>query len=322
MGESWAPLPAIMKEGLCDAIACQLVPEAAPLARALRMFGARFAFGSQELLLSCTEPSFGGRWTTRILVSGPEIGRRGPLEVISQGGHGVRLHEELQDEDVLYGYGLLLVERTIARIGISGLHELCQRAERLGAVVVPTEWLLWAADLDADPETWKRALAEAIGPREFSALTEHLDDGLATAIVDNARYRFPDFNGLGFLRVADATLQLRGADMAVTLEALGPLRDEVLSAWAARAVPAMSTRELAWHVDGRGPRLGVMISPEMRSKGSASTGSAPRRATRRWPPSSCRRTWAASRGARQVPPWTRPACASARTATARGWSPR
>jgi len=267
MGESWAPLPAIMKEGLCDAIACRLVPEAAPLARALRMFGARFAFGTQELLLSCTEPSFGGRWTTRILISGPEIGRRGPLEVISQAGHGVRLHEELQDEDVLYGYGLLLVERTIARIGISGLHELCARAERLGAEVVPTEWLLWAADLDAEPDTWERALAEAIGPSEFSALTQHLGEGLATAIVDNARYRFPDFNGLGFLRVADATLKLRGADLEVALDALQPLGDEVLSAWAARAVPAMSTRELAWHVDGRGPRLGVMVAPQEDQQG-------------------------------------------------------
>jgi hypothetical protein len=267
MGESWAPLPAIMKEGLCDAIACRLVPEAAPLARALRMFGSRFAFGTQELLLSCTEPSFGGRWTTRILISGPEIGRRGPLDVISKGGHGVRLHDEFQDEDVLYGYGLLLVERTIARIGISGLHDLCRRAEDLGAAVVPTEWLLWAADLDAEPETWNRALAEAIGPREFAALTEHLDDGLAVAIVDNARYRFPDFNGQGFLRAADASLQLRGADLVVPLDALQPLGEEVLLAWAARAVPAMSTRELAWHVDGRGPRMGVMVAPESEARG-------------------------------------------------------
>lgn len=139
MGESWSSLPAIMKEGLCDAVACRLVPDAAPLARALRMFGARFAFGGQELLLSCTEPSFGGRWTTRILISGPEIGRRGPLEVITEAGHGVRLHDDLQDEDVLYGYGLLLVERTIGRIGISGLHELCLRANRYGIEVVPTE---------------------------------------------------------------------------------------------------------------------------------------------------------------------------------------
>jgi hypothetical protein len=262
MGESWEPLPAIMKEGLCDAIACQLVPDAGPLARALRMFGARFAFGPQELLLSCTEPSFGGRWSARILISGPEIGRRGPLEVISLGGHGVRLHEELQDEDVLYGYGLLLVERTIQRIGISGLHELCRRAERLGAEVVPEEWVLWAADLDAQPETWERALVEAIGPREFTELTRHLDVGLADAIVDNARYRFPDFNGQEFLRASDAMLQLRGADLAVPLVELESLSEQVLSAWAARAVPAMSTREVAWHVDGEGPRLGVMVAPE------------------------------------------------------------
>jgi len=40
------------EEGLCDAIACQLVPEEARARGALRYFAARFAFGEQELSLA------------------------------------------------------------------------------------------------------------------------------------------------------------------------------------------------------------------------------------------------------------------------------
>lgn len=103
-------------------------------------------------------------------------------------------------------------------------------------------------------------MAEAIGPDEFSALTQHLKQGLAAAIVDNARYRFPDFDGQGFLRVADATLQLRGTDLASLRfgsDGHGPWLVSALSGGFSEfrvEVQGVVVADLAW---GLNARLGV-----------------------------------------------------------------
>ena len=177
MGESWDPLPAVMKEGLCDTLAARLVPRSAAPARALRLFAARFAFGDQALDLALNEPGLGGRWGTRIDIASPGVERRGPMDALALRGRGVRLQGDVDDEDALYGYGLLVVERSVDRVGLEGLHMLCIAADEQGEDVVPGDWLLWAAGLDADPRSWDRALAEAFGPPELDALTAHLAEG-------------------------------------------------------------------------------------------------------------------------------------------------
>jgi hypothetical protein len=264
MDESWDPLPAIMKEGLCDAIACRLAPEHAARARALRMFGARFAFGDQALDLAVTEPSFGGRLGVGITVSAPGIPRREPREALELAGHGVRLHGELRDEDVLYGYGLLLVERTIDRIGLAGLHALCLRAREEGRAVLPARWVLWAAALDDSPASWRAALAQAVGPRELVALAAHLEDGLAEAIVANLRYRYADFTADAFLEVAQATVGLRGSSAEVPLAELQPLAQRVQAAWDASEPPALRQGQTQVHTDRDGMHLGVFGRSEER----------------------------------------------------------
>lgn len=261
MGGSWDLLPAVMKEGLCDAVAARLVPDSAPLARALRMFAARFAFGEQALDLAVTEPGFGGRWGTHIQIASPGIVRRGPLEALALRGRGVSLHDDAQDEDVLYGYGLLLVERTIARMGLEGLHAICLQAANDGLDGVPESWLLWAAELDADPATWERALAEGVGPRELEALTSHLADALAEAIVGNLRYRFPDFDGAGFLDVARPTLGLRGGDLELELGRLPRLATAVRELWEQRPVHPMRPGEARWYSDRLGLHMGAFRRP-------------------------------------------------------------
>jgi hypothetical protein len=261
MGASWDRLPAVMKEGLCDAVAARLVPRSAPLARALRMFAARFAFGDQALDLAVTEPGFGARWGTRIEIASPGVERRGPLEALALRGRGVRLHADSDDEDVLYGYGLLLVERTIARLGLDGLHSICLQAESDGLQTVPVPWLLWAAELDADPATWERALAESLGPRELEELTAHLSAALADALVGNLRYRYPDFDGPAFLDVAQPTLGLRGSDLEVHLAELPRLQSALLEAWRQRPVHPMRPGEARWHSDRRGLHMGAYRRP-------------------------------------------------------------
>jgi hypothetical protein len=258
MGESWDPLPAVMKEGLCDSLAARLVPKSAPLARALRMFAARFAFGDQALDLALTEPDFGGRWGTRIDIASPGVLRRDPLDALALQGRGIRLHGDTEDEDALYGYGLLVVERAIDRIGVEGLNAMCREARDAGSEVVPPDWLLWAAGLDTDLDTWDRALAEAFGPAELDALTGHLAEGLAGAIVSNCRYRFPDFDAAGFRQAAAPTLGLHGGDLEVGLDRLPDLASAIDRAWTARPVHPMHPGDSRWYVDRLGLHMGQL----------------------------------------------------------------
>jgi len=258
MGESWDPLPAVMKEGLCDTLAARLVPRSAPLARALRLFAARFAFGDQALDLALTEPGLGGRWGTRIDIASPGVDRRGPMDALALRGRGVRLHGDVDDEDALYGYGLLVVERSVDRVGLEGLHTLCVAAQEQDEEVVPVDWLLWAAGLDADPRSWDRALAEAFGPLELDALTSHLAQGLADAIVGNCRYRFPDFDATRFRDAAELTLGLHGGELEVDLRELPALEAAIDRAWDARPVHPMHPGDSRWYVDRLGLHMGVL----------------------------------------------------------------
>jgi hypothetical protein len=265
MGPSWDPLPAIMKEGLCDALACRLVPRDAPRARALRWFSARFAFGRQELLLTCEQPGFGGRTSARLAVSSPAGPPRGPLEALELPGRGVGLHDGRADEDVLYGYGLLLVERALARIGLPGLNALCVRAQHEGRSTLPIEWALWAAELDHDPSSWQRALAEGLGAPELDALTSHLAEGLAEAVVSSTRWKFPDLDAERFLDEARPSLGLRGGDLQVALSELPGLRDAVLADWPRHAPEPLRPGGTAVHVDGDGVHMGLVLSPQPES---------------------------------------------------------
>jgi hypothetical protein len=258
MGESWDPLPAVMKEGLCDTLAARLVPRSAAPARALRLFAARFAFGDQALDLALNEPGLGGRWGTRIDIASPGVERRGPMDALALRGRGVRLQGDVDDEDALYGYGLLVVERSVDRVGLEGLHMLCIAADEQGEDVVPSDWLLWAAGLDADPRSWDRALAEAFGPPELDALTAHLAEGLSDAIVGNCRYRFPDFDAVGFREAADLTLGLHGGELEVDLRELPTLEAAIDKVWDARPVHPMHPGDSRWYVDRLGLHMGVL----------------------------------------------------------------
>jgi len=257
MDDSWDPLPAVMKEGLCDAIACRAVPGQAAQVRALRMFSARFAFGEQQLDLAVTEPSFGARLGVPLRVAASDVSRRDPHDALALGGRGVRLHDELHDEDVLYGYGLLLVERVIERIGIVGLHELCIRARSEGRSLLTLVDVLAAAGLDDSALAWRAALADAVGPAELRALTEQLGERLADAVVTNLRYRYADFSAQEFLERAGASLRLRGGSTELPLAQLPQLAAQVAAAWDAAPPLALRPGETQVHGDRDGVHLGL-----------------------------------------------------------------
>ena len=61
------------------------------------------------------------------------------------------LHKRWADiPESFYGISWLIVSRLKQRIGLEGLHELCQRARAAGLELVPVAWLEEAAELDFD----------------------------------------------------------------------------------------------------------------------------------------------------------------------------
>jgi hypothetical protein len=123
--------------------------------------------------------------------------------------------------------------------------------------------LLWAAELDADPASWERALAESLGPLELDALTAHLAQPLAEAIVGNLRYRYPEFDGQAFLAVARPTLGLRGGDLELELERLPRLQAALLERWRVQPVHPMRPGEARWHSDRLGLHMGAYRRPSV-----------------------------------------------------------
>lgn len=174
LGPTWNRLPGTIEEGLCDYVSVELCPESAASMRAGRLSAASFAIGGLELELTVAETDHSRgvetSYSARILLQsgGPEP--LNPLDVfnVSAGLSSTKL--EAVDKKAFYGLSYLLVDRIAKRHGLDKLHELCLRAERENEKTVPSAWLLEAAELDAAPETWQRAIAAALGEAELEQL--------------------------------------------------------------------------------------------------------------------------------------------------------
>jgi hypothetical protein len=62
------------------------------------------------------------------------------------------------------------VSRAAERVGLEGLHALCEDASAAGLARVPAERLLEAAGLEDSREGWRSAAAAALGADELRAL--------------------------------------------------------------------------------------------------------------------------------------------------------
>jgi hypothetical protein len=155
IGPSWGPLPGILEEGLGDVVAERLNPEYQSHIRAHRLLNASAFTGGLALALVYREPGSGPR------SSWPEVIEKTRLEL----GPGYdaptlrtllatprsELHERWNDiPEAFYGIAWLMVSRTVERIGLEGLHALCERASNEGRELVPIAWLEEAAELPLD----------------------------------------------------------------------------------------------------------------------------------------------------------------------------
>ncbi len=207
VGPEWATLPGALEEGLCDAIAARLAPEAAPRIRALRAVEASLFLGRMRIVVEYDAPRLG---------SGRE------LEVdfhYQTGAEAIQLEELLTYDtlslkerwkrlpDHVYGVGFLIVERIARFHGLEHLHELCVRAAEAGHTVVPVDWILEAAEL-TDVATRHHAPSELIGRAEFAAWRELVPGFHADLLVQLFGSRYGDLSASQLLTSVAPRLRL------------------------------------------------------------------------------------------------------------------
>lgn len=233
LGESWEELPGTLEEGLCDVVAAELCPESAARLRAGRLSSACLAFGSIVLDLDCSLPpeEVSVHFLAHLRVddaAGPSVD---PLEVLhaSAGLSSAKLSPHVKK--ALYGLAGMLVQRVVDRHGIEGLHALCLRARAQGERHIPAEQLLEAAGLDRDPQHWRRALLEGIGPAELSEFVRGHPELATPALLEflgPQRAAGSPASGLRGLRVS---LSLPESGASLDLLAQPGVLASLLEAW-------------------------------------------------------------------------------------------
>jgi hypothetical protein len=185
LGSSWQGLPGTIEEGLCDVVAIELCPESAARLRAGRLLAAALELGGFDLESSepasdgassgdpAADTAAGPRYVQHVFSSGSHAAPLDPMEVFR--AHAGRSSALLPGDvkKALYGLAFLVTERIVERRGIAGLHALVARygADSSGRFV---DALLAAADLTRDRETWRRAIASALGPAEVAEIARIL----------------------------------------------------------------------------------------------------------------------------------------------------
>jgi hypothetical protein len=136
LGAVWERLPGTLEEGVCDWVAAQLVPHAAPRLRAGRLATAAAAIGGLplEVELWVDEPEGGPLVArglnvhVRIVADAAETVDPGDVFVVRAGLSTARAAPGVRR--ALYGLGFLVAERIATLHGLEGLHAICAQADR------------------------------------------------------------------------------------------------------------------------------------------------------------------------------------------------
>jgi len=182
LGPTWEALPGTLEEGLCDVIAAQLCPASAARLRAGRLSSASLALGSIDFELDASLPSLS--FLAQLRVDGATAVPVDPLDVFrsSAGLSSAKLSPHVKK--ALYGLAGMVVQRIVDRRGLAGLHELCLRARDEDHEHVPTDWILEAAGLERDTESWRRALLEGLGQEELLEFVRGHPDLATPALLE------------------------------------------------------------------------------------------------------------------------------------------
>ena len=184
---AWEALPGTLEEGLCDVLSALAVPEGALRMRAGRLSAAAFCLGGLALRIEISLPRSAGALE---LAVGATVVLEGVLReplvpervFVERAGLSTTRMEPARKK-ALYGLAFLVVERAVQRVGLDGLHALCERARAEGLAELPEAWLLEAAALPAgDVESWRAALAAELGTAELRELVAMYPDFVLSTV--------------------------------------------------------------------------------------------------------------------------------------------
>jgi len=175
LDDSWAPLPTVIEEGLCERIAIELTASRGARYFTSKRMVAAVYLGMSDLLLvrRFQLPDALEVRSVVMLSMQVEMSEKsaGPLECLELSGG----YSDIRDGRIgaeHYGFGTWLVDRIIQRIGYGGLHDLCLRATESGEDLVSPEQILAAAGLPADPVAWRPILASSITATDLAVVAE------------------------------------------------------------------------------------------------------------------------------------------------------
>ena len=189
LSDAWSVLPGTLEEGVCDWVSTHICPHSAAQLRAGRLSAACFGLGSLEIEVELRSASPGG--PAEVLASYASILLEGgidpsisPIEVFQLEAGRSNSGLSGPRKKALYGLAFFLIDRIASsESGLESLYELCVRAKAQELPVVPTDWLLEAADLEGlEPAQWKPGLAEAFSGAELAELVAMYPDFLGSAI--------------------------------------------------------------------------------------------------------------------------------------------
>lgn len=247
LGDSWQLLPGSLEEGLADHVSAAVCDDGAARLRAGRLSSACLATGGLEIDVDVMrrvqedgKPSALRRgWSARVKLKG-ETETTDPLDVfrLSAGLSSTRL--DVGTKRGFYGLAFLVVKRIVDREGYSALHDLCKDASAEGLSHVAMQDVLDAAGLGREPDEWRRAAAQAMGPEEVIELVRMYPDFLVDALVDYTRSLETSMDGQ-VLDTLDVQVSLVEGGASISLERLPFVRKAVLE-------ELQSTKASAMHV--------------------------------------------------------------------------
>lgn len=235
LGRAWRSLPGTIEEGLCDAISAELVPGGAARMRAGRISSACLATGGLLLDLdvyvaeSSAAPGARLSYHARMKLEGDPPREVDPLLVfeVEAGLSSSKVGGDAKK--AYYGLAFLVVDRAVERVGVAGLYALCERARDARREVSPDE-LLAAAGLDRDPQSWRAALLEALGPAELAELVRMHPEFLAGAIAGFLEPHCAGAPPAEVLASLQARLKVAGGRGELDLLDLPEVRDRLAAA--------------------------------------------------------------------------------------------
>lgn len=174
LDETWDQLPAVMEEGLAEVVAMSVDPDSAPLRRGRH---------ARDLGTALHTQSFESGGESRLVLTGIAVRLWDSGRIVTPPFGAFRTLPDLRaalrlgpvgfagldpgDSALLYAVGYLLA----ARIGIPGLHLLCERAAEEGLSTVPADWIFQAARLDPDDrQAWVIAVHGWWGEAEYARI--------------------------------------------------------------------------------------------------------------------------------------------------------